>query len=457
VSEDPVLYEFDEPAALVTLNRPRRLNALDVATLEGLAGGLESAEATSACRALILTGSGSVFCVGADLAALGWDDDGSGPRGALGRLAARFQDVIRRIAASPLPIIAAINGYASGAGLDLALACDLRIAARRSRLGEAFVLSGLVPDGGGTWFLPRLVGPAVASEMAFTGEPIEAERALALGLVNRVVAAADLLPAARALAQSIALRDRDAVAETKRLIRENLFRNLEGALAAEAEAQLNRVGSAAFREVVDEARKRRTDLPETHPARRAFGPGDQRRRPRTIRTEPADAESSTAGERVPFPVEAPECPLELPPLLADHRRADPPPPRPVPPEALRAVHVERHEDDRPAARPRDPAEPSPGRGEEGGRVDDGDESPGQPTVEDHSSSRKASAEAVWSASSPETSSRNRSDESTSVARKAGAGPGGLPRAGEAAKNHQRPGGSRRTVGFRSGAAIAAGL
>lgn len=253
--DDAVLYEFEEPAALVTLNRPRRFNALNEEMIEGIAGALVSAEATAACRAVILTGAGRAFCWGADLAALVEGGVDRAPE-RLRALLPLFQGVIRRLAASPLPVIAAINGFATGAGLDLALACDLRLAARRSRLGEAFILAGLVPDGGGTWFLPRLVGPAVAAEMALTGEPLEAERARELGLVNRVVAAADLLPSARALAGHLAGRDREALAETKRLLRENLARDLPAALQAEARAQLERAASPAATATLTRAARR---------------------------------------------------------------------------------------------------------------------------------------------------------------------------------------------------------
>jgi enoyl-CoA hydratase/carnithine racemase len=255
VPDDAVLYEFEEPAALVTLNRPRRFNALNEEVLEGIAGAFVSAEATAACRAVILTGAGRAFCWGADLAAL-VEEGVEGAPDRLRGLLPLFQRVIRRIAESPLPVIAAINGFATGAGLDLALACDLRVAARRSRLGEAFILAGLVPDGGGSWFLPRLVGPAVAAEMALTGEPLEAERAHELGLVNRVVAAADLLPASRALAELLSSRDREALAETKRLLRENLGRDLPAALVAEAAAQLERAGSPAAGAALEQAARR---------------------------------------------------------------------------------------------------------------------------------------------------------------------------------------------------------
>jgi enoyl-CoA hydratase/carnithine racemase len=250
-----VLYEFEEPAALVTLNRPRRFNALDEGMLEGIAGAFVSAEATAACRAVILTGAGRAFCWGADLAALVEGGVERAPA-RLRELLPRYQRVIRLIVDSPLPVIAAINGFATGAGLDLALACDLRVAERRARLGEAFAQVGLVPDGGGTWFLPRLVGPAVATEMALTGEPLEAERAHELGLVNRVVAAADLLPSARALAELLAGRDREVLAETKRLLRENLGRDLPAALEAEAEAQFVRAGTPSFASSVRKAARR---------------------------------------------------------------------------------------------------------------------------------------------------------------------------------------------------------
>ncbi len=158
----------------------------------------------------------------------------------------RFQTLIVRLAHFPAPTIAAIGGFATGAGLDLALACDLRIAASKSKLGVAFPKMGLVPDGGGTWRLPRLVGLSRAFELLYADQALSAERAAELGLVNRVVEAGSLDAEAMATARGIAALPAGALRAAKKLYLENLNRDLEGALAAEAMEQSTRFRSAEF-------------------------------------------------------------------------------------------------------------------------------------------------------------------------------------------------------------------
>src|SRR5512147_501229 len=192
-----LLYEKSAHVALITLNRPERLNAISFAMLDALRQALADADADDAVRAIILTGAGRGFCSGLDLkdAAEGKGIGGSGalaPGGGAAHFGTRELPtvVLHEI---DTPVLCAINGPAAGYGLDLALGCDMRLMADTARLLPGFAKRGIVPESGGTWYLPRLVGWAKACEIGFLADDIGAERALALGLVNAVVPAADLL------------------------------------------------------------------------------------------------------------------------------------------------------------------------------------------------------------------------------------------------------------------------
>ena len=181
-----ILYQDENGKATLTLNRPRALNALNGETIDELLRAVQKAAEDPRVKVLILTGTGRAFCFGADVSE--FSQAGAAPVSpATLLLLEKSQEIIRLLAGMPKPTIAALNGFAAGLGLDLALACDLRIAAERARLAEAFTSMGLIPDGGGTFFLPRLVGLARAAEMIFTGEPVGSAEAERIGLVNRVV------------------------------------------------------------------------------------------------------------------------------------------------------------------------------------------------------------------------------------------------------------------------------
>jgi len=243
-SSAPLLISRDEEGILrLTLNRPKRFNALDDALIDALEATLRQHAADDDLRALVLAGGRRAFCFGADLTAL---PEGESRSLTLDALLPRFQTLIVRLSHFPVPTIAAIAGFATGAGLDLALACDLRIAADTSKLGVAFVGMGLVPDGGGTWKLPRLIGLGRALELIYADRAVTAARAAELGLVNEVVPAAALDEAALARARSIAALPPAAVRAAKRLVLANLDRDLEGALAAEAMEQSTRFRSREF-------------------------------------------------------------------------------------------------------------------------------------------------------------------------------------------------------------------
>lgn len=221
----------------ITLNRPDVLNAFDNQLTTDLGEALKAAEKDAACNAIIITGSGRAFSSGQDLADLK-DRYKPGYVPALGEdLRKRYNPIIRRIREMDKPVIAAVNGVAAGAGCSLALACDLRIAAEEASFIEVFINVGLIPDSGSTFTLPRLVGPARAFEMCCTGQKITAAEALAMGLVNKVVPATELMTAATDLAKRIARMPARAVALTKQLLNESMTNDLAAQLEAESFAQ----------------------------------------------------------------------------------------------------------------------------------------------------------------------------------------------------------------------------
>lgn len=194
---DHLRYAVEDGVAIVTIDRQEALNALNGELLFELGAAFELAESDAEVRALIVTGNGRAFVAGADIAALQQLEGGFAGREA----ALSGQDVMNTLAALPFPTIAAINGFALGGGLELALACDLRVAAKGARLGLPEVGLGLIPGYGGTQRLPRLIGLGRALDLILTGRHVAAEEALALGLVNRV--ADDALSEAKALAATI--------------------------------------------------------------------------------------------------------------------------------------------------------------------------------------------------------------------------------------------------------------
>src|SRR5579871_59477 len=181
MDEKPVLVERREGYRVITLNRPERLNACNEAMLRALSDALSEAEADTACRALLLTGAGRAFCTGQDLTE---EEARPGEDSSLSSvLEDYYNPLIRQLRELPFPVVAAVNGIAAGAGANLALACDLVLAARSASFVQAFARVGLVPDCGGTWLLPRLIGPARARGLALTAEPLPAEKAEAWGLI----------------------------------------------------------------------------------------------------------------------------------------------------------------------------------------------------------------------------------------------------------------------------------
>ena len=211
----PVLTDLHEGVQTLTLNQPAKFNALSSAMLQKLGDVLRATERDDTIRAVVLTGAGSAFSSGADLTEFTF---GERPTDAGDELRKRYSPLITRMHAMEKPFLAAINGVAAGAGLSLALACDLRFAAESARLVVAFVRIGLVPDAGLLYFLPRLVGPAKTLELSWTGDPLGAQEAYELGVVNKVLPDDQVLGHTQELAARLARGPQKAIALIKRAV-----------------------------------------------------------------------------------------------------------------------------------------------------------------------------------------------------------------------------------------------
>ncbi len=244
---DVLLVERAGSVAILTMNRPDTKNALDRELLTELAAALEEVTADANVRAIVLTGAGDAFCSGADLKGA-LDDLAADVE--LGPRIAAFHALIRGITSAEQPVIAAVSGPAVGFGADLALACDLRVLGEGAYLQEKFVAIGLMPDGGGTFWLQRLVGMGRALELLLFGTRIDAKLALDLGLANRVVPNDRIVDTAKELAQTLAAGPPLALAAIKRAVRDGATGTSEQALEREKTAQSELLKSTDFREGV---------------------------------------------------------------------------------------------------------------------------------------------------------------------------------------------------------------
>ena len=232
-----VLLKRNGPVVELVLNRPEKRNALDLETLEQLLAALTEACRDSDAHVIVLHGAGEGFCAGADLAMLGKVGQQDDPVAAFMPAADVFQQVIHLIAAAPKITLAAVHGFALGAGLDLILACDLRLVTQGTKLACSYVRYGLVPDGGATWALPRLIGLGPALNMLLSGDAIEAEGAYRLGLVHRRVPEGQHVQEALVWAAELAKRSLPAQVAIKRLARVDPRLSLSAALKEEKESQ----------------------------------------------------------------------------------------------------------------------------------------------------------------------------------------------------------------------------
>ena len=232
-----VLMNVEDGVGTITLNRPDKLNAFAGRMRQEVADAVRAMAADDAVRVLVITGAGRAFCAGADIGymreILEKEDWEAGTA-----LVEAGREVVTTIRATAKPVIASVNGPAAGGGANLALSCDLRIASDRATIGQTFNRIGLHPDWGGTFFLPRLVGPAKALELVYTAEMLPAAEALALGLFNRVVRHDRLPEETSALATLLAAKPPIALALAKQAIYGSETRTLAQALDTELENQL---------------------------------------------------------------------------------------------------------------------------------------------------------------------------------------------------------------------------
>ena len=235
---------------LLTLNRPESFNALDVELKEALIAALRGAAADDSVRAVVISGAGKSFCVGQDLkehvALLRAEDPAP-----LKTVEEHYNPMVRAVATMPKPVIAAVHGSAAGAGASLAYACDLRIAADDAKFLMAFANVGLSADSGVSWTLPRLIGYGRAMEMLLLAEPVTAEHALEIGMVNRVVAAGTAVQSAMELAERMAAGPTSSYARIKETMLAAASEGLDEALEVEAGAQAEAGNTDDHREAVD--------------------------------------------------------------------------------------------------------------------------------------------------------------------------------------------------------------
>src|SRR5436305_3557428 len=250
MSYETIQLEMRGEVAVITLNRPLALNALTVAMGHEFRSAMNEA-LESGARAIVLTGAGRAFCAGGDLREMQKMADKEG------RLEAFFDEpltliheCVRLIREAPVPVIAAVNGLATGGGCNFALACDIVLAAETAQFNQAFIKIGLTPDCGGTFILPRLVGTKRATELLMTGDMVDSRRAAEMGMVNRTVADEELMTEALALAERLASAPTNALASIKRLIEQSETSDYNAQLELEHKAQLQSGQTKDFREGV---------------------------------------------------------------------------------------------------------------------------------------------------------------------------------------------------------------
>lgn len=230
------IHDGGDGYAVITLNRPDKLNAFNEELHAALAEALDRAEQEDAVRAILLTGAGRGFCAGQDLSDRRFPTGGAAPD--LGDTIERlYNPLVRRIRALPKPVVCAVNGVAAGAGANVALACDLVLAARSARFIQAFCRIGLVPDSGGTFFLPRLIGEARAKALTLLGMPLSAEQAEAWGMIWQVHDDGDLMAEARKLCADLAAQPTTALGLLKKALHASAAQDLDAQLDLERDLQ----------------------------------------------------------------------------------------------------------------------------------------------------------------------------------------------------------------------------
>lgn len=257
-SSGSISAQWENGTLLAFLDAAERLNSLDIAMHRGLAALLDYAAADEAVRAVVISGRGRAFCAGQDLRSVCADAEGGADLATPSQLLREwYGPLVLKIREAPFPVIAAVNGIAAGGGCNLALGCDFVIAARSARFLQGFTKVGLVPDCGGTWYLPRLVGDARARAMMLLDEPIDAERAERIGLIYKCVEDGELMEAAREVAAKLAKSPRALVARIKQAQYASWKNELAQQLWLECELQRKAEIEPAFREGVAAFKERR--------------------------------------------------------------------------------------------------------------------------------------------------------------------------------------------------------
>lgn len=255
-SMQTIQIEFRDEIIWITLNRPAQFNAINDQMLGELGKVLDNVKNDRAVRTVVLTGSGKAFCYGLDFAEL----DGLNveeKRVKVPALLRKFQSIIYTIATLDRPVVACINGFATGAGLDLALACDFRVASQTAKLSSAYVKMALIPDGGGTYFLPRLIGYGRAMDMIARGTVVTAEEGLGFGLVTRAVPSEKLAEETMAFAKEIATGPTRTIALAKAAMFKNQSNGIEEALTQEGQMQIFCFASSDHAEAVAALKEKR--------------------------------------------------------------------------------------------------------------------------------------------------------------------------------------------------------
>ena len=249
MSYDHILFSIDRGIARLTLNRPDRLNSFNDAMHEEVRDALDRVRADASARVLLLTGAGRAFCAGQDLADRAVAP-GDAPLDLGASIERNYKPLILGLRALPLPVVCAVNGVAAGAGANLALACDIVIATKSASFIQAFSKIGLIPDSGGTYFLPRLVGSARAMGLAMLGDKLSAEQAAAWGLIWKCVDDAEFPASVEALVQQLSTAATRGLAATKQAIYAAGENTLEAQLDLERDVQRELGRSADYREGV---------------------------------------------------------------------------------------------------------------------------------------------------------------------------------------------------------------
>lgn len=246
MSFETVIYELNENVATIKLNRPESLNAFSVQLTTDLISAIDKAIEDKA-RAIVLTGAGRAFSSGGDL--LGMVEMQKKGIAVVEPLRL-MHSAIQKIRETPLPFVAAVNGVCAGAGTNFALACDIVFADENAIFNEAFIKIGLSPDCGGSFFLPRVAGEKIAAELMMTGDSVDANRALQLGMINRVVSPENLLTDATEFAKKLSLQPTAVIGRIKKMLNATFSNNLEAQLKLEEECQIESGSSPNFKEGV---------------------------------------------------------------------------------------------------------------------------------------------------------------------------------------------------------------